>query len=339
MSFLEYFLRFILVDFHLKYFRVFYRITVRISQKFGYLQMCRSLVKPLFGTPGFFSRVQGFIIRSVAILISTVIMLIIIGFGILFYLSIFISFYFIFKENIALGILYIGSIFLIKALNFMYYPIASINDLSDKQQYVHSGDITHRSFIRKLQDAEYDSAVDQLFENKFVLNFIERSEMPLNELVTYFKAEVSKYSYEDYLHEMVKINKNVKFRHLKHQLFFVAILFVIDKDYKFISKFNLNRDKLEKYLLISSYYIRHSYRIWQDEYKLPPAGGLDKDWAVGYTAELNRAGTDLTKAALQGFMPKLIGRNDVQQKAIETLTKSSRSNLLLLGENGSGFII
>lgn len=336
MTFPEYLLRFIAIDFHYKYFRLLYRIVVKVSHKFGFLQMFRSLFKPLFGTPGIGSRFQGFIIRSTALCVSMIVLVVIAVFGVLMYLSFFALVFYAFKSNIILGLSYLGLIILIKILNYTYYPIQPIKNYDRLDEYANTGDITHRSFLRKIHNSEYKEALDQLFTNKYVIDFLSRSELDAIKLKKFLDEQINNYKPADFMYRMVEINQIVKFSHIKHQLFLVTLILLCDADERYLSSLNLDSNTLLKYLKFTSFYIKHDHYIWQDEYQLPPSGGLDKDWAVGYTGVLNRSGTDLTKLALKGMMPRLVGRSDVKNNVISALTKNSRNNVLIVGEPGCG---
>ncbi len=336
MTFPEYLLRFVAFDFHYKYFRLLYRVIVKVSHKFGFVQMFRSLFKPLFGTPGLGSRIQGLIIRSTAISISLVILLFVAIFGISIYLSFFALVFYAFETNLALGFSYLGLIILIKILNYTYYPIQTIVNYERLDEYANSGDVTHRAFLQKIHDLEYKEALDQLFTNKYVVDFLSRSELDGNKLKKFLGQQISNYKSADFMNKMVEINQEVKFNHIKHQLFLVSLILLCDEDERYLASLNIDSKTLIKYLKFTAFYIKHSHYIWQDEYQLPPSGGLDKDWAVGYTGVLNRSGTDLTKLALKGMMPRLVGRSDVKNNVISALTKNSRNNVLLIGEPGCG---
>lgn len=83
-----YLFRFYFYDFHRKYFRALYRLSMILSHQFGIVAMIKNLFSLFFGFPGIFSKINGFVIRSIAIVISTMIVFagFFIGLGIYFVL-------------------------------------------------------------------------------------------------------------------------------------------------------------------------------------------------------------------------------------------------------------
>ncbi|HDS11504.1 MAG TPA: ATP-dependent Clp protease ATP-binding subunit [Candidatus Wirthbacteria bacterium] len=65
-------------------------------------------------------------------------------------------------------------------------------------------------------------------------------------------------------------------------------------------------------------------------------GKLDKGWQSGWTLTLNRHAKDLTKAARKGELRKVVGREDTIDSMARVLSRSTKRNVILLGETGVG---
>lgn len=338
MSFLTFLLKFYGFEFHYKYFRYVYRQSVLLSNKFGIIPMLLSLFKPLFGTPGFFSRIQGLVIRSLVIVIGGSIVLAFLTSMLFIYAatiySIIISFVKLPSVVFVLLILFV----LYAMIRYVYYPISPIKDYLNFNQYLESGDYNQRNLVRLIASRNYLGALKILFSNKFILDFIKRSELEEKSLYKFLSSEeIKKINPEEYFKVLLDINNVLRFRHIKDEMFLVAFLKILDPESKYLSTYSCDiGEMISNVQMVSYYFNNHEYSIFDDDFKLPPSGGFDRDWAVGYTSILNRSGIDLTKMSLKGLMPKLIGRSDVRDQVISILRKKSRNNVMLVGEPGCG---
>jgi ATP-dependent Clp protease ATP-binding subunit ClpC len=66
------------------------------------------------------------------------------------------------------------------------------------------------------------------------------------------------------------------------------------------------------------------------------AGKLDRGWMSGWTLTLDRHSRDLTKLARKGLITEVVGREDEVEQIALILARSSKSNVILIGEPGVG---
>jgi hypothetical protein len=68
-------------------------------------------------------------------------------------------------------------------------------------------------------------------------------------------------------------------------------------------------------------------------FSIPP---LARDWAVGYTPQLDNYTTDLTSAEYQGHIKHIVGRVHEVSLIEQTLSRTEEGNVLIVGEEGVG---
>ena len=337
MNFFIYLFKYYFFDFHYRYLRLVFRFATLLNHQFGIIPKFLSLFSPLFGLPGVGARIQGFVLRFVAIIIGILFYLGFWIFGLGVYVMIFVSLGYLLIYDLTLFLLVVALLTLHRFLIFYYKPITEIVKFDEYGEYYDSGDIFQRRLCRLIQYGDFDTAHRIIFKNKFIKEFFARSELPIADFENFLtKYDYSKIKGTNIIDKIIQINNVIKFRHIKDEIFLVAFILVIDPDETYLSKYNYDHETLLNNLRIISYYQRFNPGLWDDSYRLPPAGGVDKDWTVGASSMLNKIGMDYTKLALKGLMPKLIGRDDVKQRAIEVMRKKTRNNLMLIGDPGCG---
>ena len=337
MNFLVYLFRYYGFEFHVRYFRLIYRFATLLGNQFGIIPKFLSLFSPLFGLPGIGARIQGFVLRFIAIILGVIFYVAFWLSGFTFYLSIFFCFGYLITADISLFISVILLLILHRFLIYYYRPITEITKFDNYGQYYDSGDIFQRRLCKLIEYGDYKGALNIIFKNKHVAEFFARSELPMAEFEKFLCAyDFSKVKGNEIIKKIIEINNVMKFRHIKDEIFLVAFILYIDTDEAFLSNYNYDTEILLNNLRLISYYQRFEPSLWDDAYRLPPAGGVDKDWTVGGSSMLNRVGTDYTKLSLKGLMPRLVGREDVKHRAIEIMRKKTRNNLMLIGEPGCG---
>ncbi|PIR42377.1 hypothetical protein COV25_03545, partial [candidate division WWE3 bacterium CG10_big_fil_rev_8_21_14_0_10_35_32] len=332
-----YLFRFYLYDFHRKYFRSLYRLSAILSHQFGTVAMVKSLFKPLFGMPGIFSRINGFVIRTVAIILSSIIVLGGAVIGLVTYAGLIAGLPYLFYEYFLIGVSVALFLLTYRTCFFLFFPLSKIKNPSDINEYHLAGNHSLRSLFKKLQSGNFKSIPTNFRSSDSVITFLKVSELDFQKVFEYLDANQNPANAKLYIEELLSINTQIKNNsHLTMELLFVSYLLHFVDSEEFLNKFEITTTDLISALDFANFLKIKPFTIWSDEYKLPPAGGVDKSWAVGYTSNLNKYGTDLTKLALKGLMPKLVGRETVKEEFINILSKSSRNNIMLIGQPGCG---
>ncbi len=76
-------------------------------------------------------------------------------------------------------------------------------------------------------------------------------------------------------------------------------------------------------------------RFWRRE-NLLAGRGIGKDWAYGYTANLDKYSVDLGAPSARKFKSYLIGRENEIEQIERILVRSEQNNILIVGEPGTG---
>lgn len=82
--------------------------------------------------------------------------------------------------------------------------------------------------------------------------------------------------------------------------------------------------------------IKRKLRVWNKDFVLKSLGGVNRDWTARVTPTLDRFGTDLTRMAQEGKLPKMVGKEKTIEEALRVLSRSTRDHVLILGEAGCG---
>ena len=324
-------------DFHRKYFRSLYRLSAILSHQFGLVAMIKSLFKPLFGLPGIFSRINGFVIRTISIVLSTIIVIGGVIIGLVVYAGLLAGIPYLLINYFWIGV---GSVlFLIsyRICFFLFLPLSKIKNTASIQEYYDAGDHTLRLLFKNLSNGNFENVVDSFKKNASIITFMKMAELVPETVFQFLDSNKNSANPKLYIEKVISVNSQIKnHSHLTYELLFVSyLLHFVDSD-EFLNKFEITSQDIIGSLDFANFLKLKPVTIWSDEYNLPPAGGIDKSWAVGYTSNLNKYGTDLTKLALKGLMPKLVGRDAVKSEFINILSKSSRNNIMLVGQPGCG---
>jgi len=78
-----------------------------------------------------------------------------------------------------------------------------------------------------------------------------------------------------------------------------------------------------------------SWQFWDDRF-FKRAQGVDLGWVSGFTPTLKTFTLDITKAAGQGQLPLVFGRDKEINEVVEILSGANRNNVLIIGPAGVG---
>ena len=299
--------------------------------------MVKSLFKPLFGFPGIFSRINGFVIRSISIVLSIIIVFGGVIIGILGYVAVIAGIPYLLVNYFWIGISAILLLVSYRACFYLFLPLNLIKNPFVIDEYYGACNLELRILLNKLENGNFNGLIEKFKKTEGITSFMQISEITPDAVFNYLKQNQNNSNSKLFIEKLLSINSQIKHNSLVTlELVFVSyILHFVDSD-EFLNKFEINSLDIIGSLDYANFLSVKPVTLWSDEYNLPPAGGIDKSWAVGYTGNLNKFGTDLTKLALKGLMPKLIGRQKVKDEFINILSKSSKNNVLLIGQPGCG---
>lgn len=77
------------------------------------------------------------------------------------------------------------------------------------------------------------------------------------------------------------------------------------------------------------------WRWWRDEV-FHLSGGVDRGWTSGWTPTMKHLSTDVTAQVAAGQTPYIIGRTKEIEQVVRVLERTTKANVLLIGEPGVG---
>jgi ATP-dependent Clp protease ATP-binding subunit ClpC len=336
MNLVDYFVRNVFLETPKRYFLFLSRFWLSLSHKFGIMVMLRSMFKPLFGEPGLMSRINGVAIRTLVLLVCGPFMVFTFAVFACAYFALFLGpFYLLyhgyFLETLLLFIGLLGIIF----FNFIFKPISHIVDVKNYEEYFDAGDYKVREHFNHINYNNFEKLIVELTKSVPVKEFILRLELDYMALTSFLHGH-GEFKRENFLRSLVTINTDLQRKYVDEVLFFSTLLCYDKKTDDFLARNNLDRRAVVDTAAFFYTLKDKMPQMWDDDYILPPAGGVDKGWAISYTPQLNQYGNDLTKAALKGYSQKLVGRSDIRDQVIKILSRKGRNNVLLIGNSGTG---
>lgn len=336
MQLAQFLIRYFLIEIHKRYFLVLGRSIRLLSHYFGLSMMLRSLFKPLFGMNGFLSRVNGVVIRSLSIVLASILIVAYSALGLFLYFGFYAFTWNLIRNNPFYLILIVVGLLILGLYRYYFFSPFKIKNGNVELKVNWQVEAIYSSLLKGktnvfLRSIENNSEIEN-FTNLMELNYIDLSR--------YINSTVDKFSSEKFNSVFVGLQDNGVFIDKRFSLVDILCAYILHTENPefYLNKFNLGIGQLTDGLKYFHFLNKAEPKIWDDEFLVPPAGGIDKGWAISYTPMLNKYGMDLTKMALKNKdeMPVLIGRDDVKSQVIGILQKPSRNNVLLLGEAGVG---
>ncbi len=126
-------------------------------------------------------------------------------------------------------------------------------------------------------------------------------------------------------------------RHLTTSDLFLALIASSDLMQKILSELGVQLDELDKAVawVEAEQRQRGRWKWWTDEH-FRRLGGVDRGWVSGWTPTARRFSLDITNEVSSGRVPYIIGRDKEIGQVMRILERSTKSNVLLLGEPGVG---
>ena len=307
------------------------RVFTFLDRNFALVLMLRLWFTPLFGDPNIVGRVIGFIFRTVRIIIGSI-LIILSELALLFYFLLWLAIPFLLFSKIGLI-----SLFLLSSWFIVYLSLRGEDASKEIGPDIKSGDRPRdfmsrrsKSLISTLSDATV--IFDALFKDRGVgqlvlrLGFIDRGEF-LSELGAK-RDKLKFYALSDVLGDSLHIARTLKAKFIEPYHLFLTML--KKSSYKF-----------EEGCEIISWQERNMVwhrapMIWEDSFAIDGLAGFNRSWTGRVTPHMNKFGVDLTIEARSGRLPILVGKKKSLAEVIRVLEKSSKNNVIIVGQPGCG---
>lgn len=307
------------------------RVFTFLDRKFAVVLMLRLWFTPLFGDPNVVGRVIGFIFRSIRIITGSI-LIFLSELALLFYFLLWLATPFLLFSKIGLV-----SAFLLSSWFVIYLLQRRENATKEIGSDIKSGDRSRdfmssksKSLISTLSDTTV--IFDTLLKDKSVTQLVLRLGFTIrSEFIAELGAKRDKlkfYPLSDMLNESLQIAHTLKAKFIEPHHLFLSLLKKCG--YRF-----------EEGCEIISWQGRniawHSVpMIWESSYAIEGLSGFNRSWTGRVTPNMNKFGVDLTREAQAGRLPILVGKKKPLAEIIRVLEKSSKNNVIIVGQPGCG---
>jgi ATP-dependent Clp protease ATP-binding subunit ClpC len=315
-------------------FTILKRVVILLNNEISFTLNIRLLFTPLFGDYTIPGRFIGFTFRMFEIFFGSILLLVL---GVVTLLIPFIwwavlplSLYYLKLWTIPL----VGLIFVVHYLSTSNTPLKRVKNVSrDRPQAAirpkakDNLKIIMRQKPEKLQrflsepDIQFILKKSELLREDFVVKLSKASSIKYQ--------EITKTAY-DYAakHET---------RYIESEHLFLALLANTDKIESLLAAFSSDLESVEGAVRWVVFEREELSRIffWQEDYIMPPPGGIGKGMTGRVTPFLDSISTDFTKHAKRGTALKVVGR-EKEIKEVAEMLNGSKANVLLIGEPGCG---
>lgn len=143
---------------------------------------------------------------------------------------------------------------------------------------------------------------------------------------------------DEILERAFELSKLAQAQHVTEAHFWVAMLEKVPNVSNQLLKANL---KLEDFIgaLVYMETTRNEWRktyIWDDDFGVHHLSGVNRGWLGAPTPALDAVSVDITRDVYRLRVPEFMGRQTVVSEVITVLSQEKNSNVLLVGEPGSG---
>ncbi len=294
--------------------------------------MMKSLFKPLFGMAGFLSRVNGFVIRSLSIVLALIIITLYIAIALLGYVSVYFLLFYLLINKPVYAILFLLFVFVCELYNYYFYNPITIENKSLTAFW-------QTNFLYKTaKNGNARPLVASFSDARDIKDLLIRAELPLEDTLKFIDLNANEFDAERFKAKIQEISKTDVYSDKRLHLadLFTAYFLQLPNAVSHMNKHRFDEASLIEALKFLHYVKSSDPKVWDDDFQIPPAGGIDKGWAIAYTPNINRVGVDLTKLALKGGLPRLLGRHDIEDSIISVLSKPSINNVMLVAAAGAG---
>lgn len=174
-----------------------------------------------------------------------------------------------------------------------------------------------------------------------VINLCKRMELSDQPLLTRISQQSSRQSQvvSEQAFTKAAIEHGFKHRHryLTTTDLFLALVVSSELMQKILTELGVQLEELEKaaHWVEADERQRGRWKWWTDEH-FRRLGGVDRGWTSGWTPITKRFSTDITAEVSAGHSPYIVGRAKEIGQVVRILERSTKNNVLLIGEPGVG---
>ena len=315
-----------------KFFVVFKRLTILVSNNIAFTLNLRLLFTPIYGdytkagrAIGFFFRIGEVLTGIILIILLTIITLISPIIWVL------LPIIFLLGLGVWTLILFIISTFVVWLLAYRDIPVKKVNQIKDGESSLPSFRPTSLLFVSLILSnpagLSKDPGIYYLLKKLDLLDTDILNKLSQNTSLS--RGDITKSAFE------LAKSHNVRYVEKEHVLY--AVFKIFPGCDSLLASFNLTLDNVEDTVkwVISEREANSKAHFWQEDYEMPSIGGIGKGMTGRATPHLNFVSQDFTQMANHGLLNQIVGRRE-EIKKIADILGGEKVNILIIGEPGSG---
>ena len=232
------------------------------------------------------------------------------------------------------ALLFFLILYLFFILSNLDKPNNKISEITDSG-FLNSFRPQAKYFLEKAVN-NHRSALTSLLKQKNIVYLLEKAELNEKELIEKL-PQSPKILIDNLVGKTFDIARENGSRYVELEHLFIALIQSIPNVDVVLSIYNSDSDLIKQtafWIVDEREYLAQVY-IWQDDYEMPPLGGIGRGMLGRVTPMLDLVSVDLTKEVQSGRVDKVIGREE-EIKKISELLDSSKGNVLVIGNPGCG---
>ncbi len=319
-------------------FELLKRAVLLSNNSLAFTLSIKLLFTPLFGDFTLIGRLMGFVFRTIKIVIGTIVLLSVLSFSLavlpLWYLAPPLIFL---RVGWVSFILY-GMVFLLWEFTKIKHPEKRISELKSDENPLCCLNFNHET--TQHFDTNRERFLQEFIKDIKVERLLLDLEFITNDFVNdfYEKAKNLTVNTKDVLAKCLEIAKKNKSRFIETEHIFLSLVSLIPSKETFLAKYSVSIDLVEKAVFwkVDERESQSKIFFWQEDYEVPPIGGVNRGMTSRVTPILTLISEDYTQMAERGFFDKVIGKKKAIGEVIGALSRSAGNNVLIIGEPGSG---
>jgi ATP-dependent Clp protease ATP-binding subunit ClpA len=306
------------------------------DNQMSFLANIKLLFVPLFGITNFTGKVISFFARILMITFGLIFMLCIFVFVFISPLAWVYAPIFIFRTlSLPWALLYLIGLYLLWAMSNLNIPNKKIYQLPSASSKMDSFRPKVR-YILGTATSNYEKMIEQMLSENQILVLLKKAELDIDE----FKSKIiknSKYNYDELVSRCFNYALENKSRYVEPEHLFLSILSNTPNIETVLSVFNSSLDSVKQtaFWIVRARENMSKLYVWQEDYVLPPTGGIGKGMLGRVTPNLDSVSTDITKEVRKGNVKDIVGR-DKEIKEISEILEGDKNDILIIGESGIG---
>jgi ATP-dependent Clp protease ATP-binding subunit ClpA len=316
-----------------------YRSFFLLDNEIGVRLNLALLFTPLFGDLTITGKIIGFVYRLLLIIFGGILLL----FLEIFLFGLFISYFYLFYHFYALGFtafeIFLVSLIFVYGVRFFSFPIRYFSNYKKSDPLDYLVDPNSRKLLNILLTGK---AIEnpQVLENYSNISYLlAKFDFSLLELIKFIIQKVGfTVSKEDLLKKAYGKGIKTGATYIGEELLFCSYLELLPGWTVFLSEKKKNEDWLDGTLSFV-YFSKKRKKpqfFWDDDFKVPFMGGVNRGLTGRVTPILNQYSTDITHLASRAYLAEPVGRDAKIEEVIAILGRPLKNSVLLIGEPGSG---